>query len=227
MLNDFFLLQFLLTVTLLLFFYISENFFFILNAVTYLTAISALLWLHDLDIFVNFLVIIDLGVFFVLIAILVNVSSLFQNTYLFSLLNKLVFMLPFLFTLLSLIISKTNTGELLNPYAVFFSLNYYNWYSIFSFNYLTDLQLMSDIFYILTSLEFIVMNLYVYLTIVYLYILLNLIKVVFISGKAVNKSDSGSSHLFMRSQDIQKQINQVATVRVWNNKLGGITTPTS
>ena len=97
MLNDFFLLQFLLTVTLLLFFYISENFFFILNAVTYLTAISALLWLHDLDIFVNFLVIIDLGVFFVLIAILVNVSSLFQNTYLFSLLNKLVFMLPFLF----------------------------------------------------------------------------------------------------------------------------------
>ena len=216
MLNDFFLLQFLLIVTLFLFFFINENFFFILNAVVYLVIIAALLWLHDLDIFVNFLVIIDFGVFFVLIAILVNVSSLFQNTYLFSLLNKLVYTLPILSTLLVLTVSKSNTSTLLDPHTIFFNLTHYNWYSIFSFNYFSDLQLMSDIFFILTSLEFVIMNLYVYLTIIYIYILLNLIKVVFISSKGLTNSDSNGSYLFMRSQDLQKQSNQVATVRVWN-----------
>jgi hypothetical protein len=56
----------------------SDYLFLVLNATLFLILSGLILWLNELDVYVNFLMVIDLGVFFVLAALLVNFLSLFQ-----------------------------------------------------------------------------------------------------------------------------------------------------
>jgi hypothetical protein len=179
---------------------------------------SGILWLSDLDIFVNFLIIIDFGVFFVLLSFLVNLSHLFQNSTVFiKYQTNLIYML---FTIL-LIVCLFNPGSV-NSTLLFrsfvFELTFYNWYSIFNFNYFSDLQLMSDIYYLFTAYEFLLMNFYIYITIVYIYIILTLITSFNINPKYSQNYTKNNHFIFIRSQDIQKQVNQTASVRVWSKK---------
>ena len=77
MLNDYFFIQIFLLVTLFFINSAKDLFFSLLNAIIYLGLISIYAWLDDADIFINFLVIIDLGVFFILLAFTLNLTKLF------------------------------------------------------------------------------------------------------------------------------------------------------
>lgn len=79
MLNDFLCLQFLLIFILLLLNTNIELFFIILNSIIYLFIIVCYTWLHDVEIIINFLLIIDLGVFFILLAFILNLTNLFTQ----------------------------------------------------------------------------------------------------------------------------------------------------
>lgn len=79
MFNDFLCLQFLLFLILILLNTNIELFFIILNSILYLFIIVCYTWLHDVEIIINFLLIIDLGVFFILLAFLLNLTQLFTK----------------------------------------------------------------------------------------------------------------------------------------------------
>lgn len=218
MVNDFLLLQLTLLLSLVFFLLITENFFLLVNSIVFLFLMSAFLWTMDLDIYVNFLLILDLGVFFVLIAFLVNLSHLFQSNHTF---NKQQTPLVLGYLLINLLfiffgtIESTSTTSLLGLPC---TLTLYDWYSVFNFTYFSDLQLLSDLYYSLFSFEFILMNFYLYIAIFITYLLFFLIKLAGYSSVGESLCRTTNKTIFIRYQSMQKQINQTATVRVWSKK---------
>jgi len=75
---------------------------------------------------------------------------------------------------------------------------------------------MSDIYYTYMSYEFLLMNFYIYFAILLIYLLMFLMKTyeVLVSGGFLAEASNKTS--FLRYQDMQKQTNQTATVRVWS-----------
>jgi hypothetical protein len=70
--------------------------------------------------------------------------------------------------------------------------------------------------------EFIVMNFYLYLAILFVFILFYLLSTVSVSPALINSPRSKFSDMqffsYLRVQDLQKQKNQKASVRVWLKK---------
>ena len=216
MLNEFFFLQLITYTTVLFFFYIKDNFFFVINAIIFLLSISIFLWLNDTDIFVNFLLIIDLGVFFILLGFLINLTSIFQNNAVFYDNKIFNFILILSITALVWFLSDNLNS---NNFDFNFSsiLSFQNWYALLNLSFFADLQLMSDTFYLLTSFEFILMNFYLYTTILIIYLLLlatNIINVPYFR----NYQNTTLSN-YLRKQNMSSQFNQTATVRVWKKQL--------
>ena len=216
MFNDFLLLEICIILSLIFFFFLTDLFFFILNSVIFLLLIAFFLWLNDLDIIVNFLVIIDLGVFFVLICFLINFTHVFQNS---ININKTVFWkLFFIFSIFWIYFLPISVTDSFFS-TVNWTVTFYNWFGIFNFTYFTDLQLLSDLYFIYTSLEFVLMNCYIYFALIGIFILLNLKNTSDIESNIHNAQlTSQNKSLFLRYQDVQKQVNQTATVRVWTKK---------
>ena len=215
MFNELLILQVIILFSLFFCFFVTENFFIIINAIMYLTLSSLLLYTMDLDIYVSFLLIIDLGVFFVLIAFLINLSHLFQSEPTLSDDTSLK-NLSFVFVLLAFASAgalHTSTNNTALPNLV---LTLYNWYSILNFSYFSDLQLLSDLYYSFFPHEFVLMNFYLYLSIVLIYTIVFLIQLLGTPSTALLNYGKPS---FLRYQNMQKQINQSATVRVWSKKL--------
>lgn len=197
-----------------------------------------MLWLFDLDVFVNFLVIIDLGVFFVLIAFLLNLTRLFQEykTSPLALRNystKRVLFLTLIFILAVLTILMSATQSQFSNHSPFFEQlsgwtlgpALYDWTSIYNFVYFSDLQLMSDLYFRTNIFEFIVMNIFIYLGILVIITTLNA-KDWLNTWSTLNDFNLGKfeKHLYMRSQNLQFQVKRSATVRVWSRSYYNIKT---
>nr|YP_011027848.1 NADH dehydrogenase subunit 6 [Euplotes cristatus]UPM52058.1 NADH dehydrogenase subunit 6 [Euplotes cristatus] len=210
--SEFFFLQVTVLVVLVFFFFIWDSFFLIINAVFFLAVVAFLAWLIDADIYINFLIIIDLGVFFILLGFLLNFVSVFTATRPGSY-RREFFVVFFLFFLLVRCGGSSVSGLVLFlPNAVTF----YDWYAVFNLFYFTDLQLLSDIYYTLSGFEFIVMNFYLYVIIVCLYVLrrcrdyeLSPLPLSFSGGLTVRGN-------FLRVQDPQAQNLVRASVRTWS-----------
>jgi len=218
MVNDFLFLQITLFSSLIFFLFITENFFLLINSIIFLFLISSFLWAVDLDVYVNFLIIIDLGVFFVLIAFLINLSHLFQASHSFLKKSTLTAFGYTMFNVLlvySTTIEATTTSNLMELPC---TLSLYNWYSVYNFTYFSDLQLLSDLYYSFFSFEFVLMNFYLYLAIFLVYILLFVIKLFDYKTSDSLEYFNNNKTIFIRYQDLQKQVNQTATVRVWSKK---------
>lgn len=209
MFNDFILLQFFFILLLVFFLFLWDSFFLLINAVCFLSIVALFAWLIDSDIYINFLVIIDLGVFFVLLGFLLNFISLFRETRGSS--N------PFLSFLIFGLLAGAHyvfSNAEVETTGLSFLITYYDWFSIFNFYYFTDLQLLSDVYYVLAGLEFILMNFYLYVVILVLYCLRRSLQKrsdFFITDFKDNVTVRGN---FMRTQDIQSQVLSRATVRV-------------
>lgn len=226
MLNDYFLVQ--LSLILVLFFINSSKdiFFSLLNSIIYLGLIAVYSWLDDADILINFLIIIDLGVFFILLAFTLNLTKLFTynlattNTHYsllyFSVFFALIFVFQYLYGSEFCYLIHSNFLKLWS-----FLLTFYNWYSVFSFVYFTDLQLLSEIYFHFNLLEFIVMNFVIYFTIVLIYFILTLstlyksVSTLFYLPvfKQFNKFNN---NFFIKSQNLQNQLSTRANLRVWS-----------
>jgi len=93
-------------------------------------------------------------------------------------------------------------------------VNFYVWYSILNLTYFTDLQLMSELYYVYNSFEFILMNFYLYITILLIYFLFVLVKHYEMTGFKIASSRPSDDNIYQKYQNFQKQIKQTATVRV-------------
>lgn len=210
--SEFFLLQITVLVVLFFFFLFWDSFFLIINAVCFLGVIACLAWLIDADIYINFLIIIDLGVFFILLGFLLNFISTFTTARL-DFYRRDYFLAFFILCLL-----VRCSGSAVSGFVSFFpnTVTFYDWYGIFGLYYFTDLQLLSDIYYTLSGLEFIIMNFYLYVIIVCLYVLrrcrdydLSFFTSSFSGGLTVRGN-------FLRVQDLQAQSLVRASVRTWS-----------
>lgn len=218
MFNDFFIIQFVIVLIIYFFLLIGNLLSFIFNSIIFLIAMSLYLWLNDSDVFVNFLLIIDLGVFFVLLSFLVSISNFFKN---FSFYRSkglfFIILLPLLFFVWFTIIPTTLV--LKSTSVSYLTLNYYNWVNLLSLTYFTDLQLWAELYYFYSIFEFIMMNFYLYLAILFVFLLFYLINTVAISPSVLSNLKDNLSDLqffnYLRVQDFQKQKNQKASVRVW------------
>ena len=213
--SDVLFLQLSLIILLGFLFLMWDTFFIIINAMLYLFLISILSWLFDSDIYINFLIIIDLGVFFIMLSFLVNFISLFQSKRERTYGPAPIYL--FLFLLLGFFLT---TPLVLNFNLLPYQVSFYNWYSINDFAYFTDLQFLSDIYYVFFTYEFLLMNFYLYLAILILYVF-QLLFSILKTRRAVLSGFSSpvfSKGLFMRVQDVQNQTLQKASVRVWSKK---------
>ena len=153
---------------MLIFFIIySRSFFFLLlNSITFLVLLVSFSWLHDVDIFSSFLLIIDLGLFLVFFIIALSVLLLFQPI-IKSFYNRF-FLLPiFLFYFI-----QSNFYLIWND--IMFSISFYDWYSFFHFFFISELQLIFECYFSLCSLEFFIINIYLYLAVLSIYYLISL-----------------------------------------------------
>lgn len=223
--NDFLIIQFLLLFILLLLNSNIELFFIILNSILYLLLIVCYSWLQDVDIIINFLLIIDLGVFFILLAFILNLFHLFTQLLNNNQLSKVTLIICFIFILC--IVSQYFYNLTMNlDYIMYLQINwfflliYYNWFNIFNIIYFSDLQLLSEIYFFFNLLEFIIMNVIIYLSIIIVYLglhnwywlktytYLNQLKfLIFINQYQI--------HYFFKIQNMQNQILTRGVTRIW------------
>lgn len=197
----------------LLLFTVKDLLFVTLHALGILVIVALLSWLLDADIYINFLIIIDLGLFFVLISFFLNLHTLFQSTRP----ERFTVRGSYLVFLFFIVFSTTNLNLiplLLNTS----SITYYDWYSLLNLSYFADLQLLSDLYYTGFLFEFLLMNIYLYVTIFILLLIqygqkvINYLPKVHQRFTALDLALTGD---IVRTQNTTKQERTVARVRVW------------
>jgi hypothetical protein len=224
-LNDFLLFQLLLLLLLLLINTSLELLFIIFNSIIYLFAITCYSWLHDVDILINFLLIIDLGVFFILLAFILNLINLFIQILLNNQLSKNLLLILFLICLCFLIQYYLNLIINLS-YILYLQLNwfflliYYNWFNLFNIIYFSDLQLLSEIYFFFNILEFLIMNVIIYVTILIIYFGIHSwywFKTYIYYNQLffLIHINQYQSHYFFKIQNMQNQILTRGSVRIW------------
>lgn len=225
MFNDYFILQLLVILILLFINYTQDLFFTVLNSILYLALISIYAWLDDADILINFLIIIDLGVFFILLAFVLNIIKMFtfQDLYLNNYYNTLIFFFGIGFILFQWYFSASFALYLTNYYLIIYNflITFYNWYSLYTLLYFTDLQLLSEIYFHFNFFEFILMNFIIYFTIALIYFILSysiLVKSIDFLSLPLSfiKFNKFNNHFFIKSQNLQNQILTKANLRVWS-----------
>ena len=225
MLNDFLCLQFLLILILLLLNTNIELFFIILNSIIYLFIIVCYTWLHDVEIIINFLLIIDLGVFFILLAFVLNLTNLFTQLLMPNQLSRNLLLITGLVGLYYIL--QYNLSILIGlGYILYLQLNwffliiYYNWYNLFNIVYFSDLQLLAEIYFFFNLLEFLVMNIIIYISILIIYFGLHnwywLKTYIFFNQlKYLTFINQYQVQYFFKIQNMQNQILTKGVTRIW------------
>lgn len=220
MFNEYIFIQFLIVLFLFLFFFNYEQFFLIINAIIFLILISIYAWLEDLDILINFLLIIDLGLFLILFVFIINSINLFS--FFKSNINFTIFFNIFILFIVCWFFFKiffqnfNSTFYIINLFVIL----YQDWFFLFQLLFFTDLQLLSEIYFNFNFFEFIIMNIIIYLTIIFVYYItyFNVIKnafnfkfsfFLFLKKKIINNT------FFLKNQQFQKQLITPIKTRVW------------
>lgn len=228
LLFDVLILQTLILLLVYFFSKIEELYQVIFNSFLFLVLVSFALYLEDFDIIVNFLIIIDLGVFIILflfsfsIYLMFNSKNSKRNDVKYSLLVAI-----FIGALVALgHLSKNLNINVVASYEAcwFFFISYYNYYTLFFTNLKTDLQLLREIYFALNTWEFFVVNLlilYGVIFVLYFYTFTQRSTAQVVATHAVHQLtlDKQTNQLnFLRLQDFMQQKFTVSGVRVWTSK---------
>lgn len=195
-------------------------------SLAYLIIIVIYGWFLEFDVYINFLMVIDLGLFFIILAFVIN----FTNLYNYNFTQAINFKNTLLLVSLSLIIYfvyivstdyNCSTSPLNNNLI---SISLTNWYDLYNTVYMSDLQLWSDIYYILNFFEFVVANLIIYVGITVIVLIIKITDNIHMLKNNLNfktyfKNNELNYDIFMKYQNTQKQVNKTGLVRVWTKKL--------
>ena len=228
--NDFLLFQILLILILLLINTNIELLFIIFNSIIYLCLITCYSLLHDADILINFLLIIDLGVFFILLAFTLNFINLFTQVLLSNQLSRnlvVIFFISGLCLVVQYCISYTSYDSftLYLQMNWFFTLIYYNWFNLLYTIYFSDLQLLSEVYFFFNLFEFVIMNIIIYVTIFIVYLGIHILYwlkmyIYYYQLRFLIYTHQHQSHYFFKIQNMQNQILVRGSTRLWlKNKI--------
>lgn len=222
--NDYFVIQLLLIFLFIFFFYYTELFFVILNLIFILLLFALYLWLYNADLYTNFLLVIDLGLFFSLMCFLLNVSWLFNTTQKFQ--GNLNIFLHWIFIagVYTLLIGISYFFDLYSavstycsPFVLNFELLFFDWADLFAVVYLSDLQLMSDLYFNFSIFEFVTFNFILYIAVLSTYFFYNYFNLWLRNSFSSNLKFAHRTHsvFILKTQDMQRQIIQTQSVKAW------------
>ena len=163
--NDTFILQLLILLLILFIIYSKTLFFLLLNSIFFLILLVTMSWGFDFDIFSSFLLIIDLGLFLVFFIISLNLTFLFKPQLLSF--SKVSWFFIFIVLLVCYFCFSTSVLTI-TPFLI----SLINWYGLFGLVFLSELHILFECYFNLTSLEFFILNFYLYLTIFLIYYLI-------------------------------------------------------
>lgn len=210
--NILFLLQLLILLLIFFIIYSRSFFFLLLNSLTFLVLLVSFSWLHDVDVFSSFLLIIDLGLFLIFFIIALNILMLFQPV-IKSFYNRFFLIPIFLF-----FFSQSDFCLFWND--VIFNISFYDWYSFFNFFFLSELHLLFECYFTFCSFEFFMVNIHLYLAVLSIYYL------VFLSLSHYSTLLTNSKRffsiwkkqsLFLKWQNPDFQQNSSQVLRSWAN----------
>ena len=156
MFNDVFLIQFLIFGVSVLFITIYNTFLLWYCVVILLLSVSALLFLDNFDIFVGFLLLIDLGVILIFLILVFHFINFLDNKNFSK--KPINFFFPAL--LVSFFILSHNFFKPLVASDNMFSflISWYDYFLLQNNVYKTDLNLIKEMYFYNNSFEFILIN---------------------------------------------------------------------
>jgi len=226
--NDLLILEnFLLILTI--FFILSTNILWLLfNSGFLLIFMGVLALINDMDIFIGFLWIIDLGVGLVFFIFILHFTPfLFQKSqiklyYRYILFIFLIFITILIYIYFNPIISDNyQNKELLKNWI--FKITYVDFYVILFLNEITELQTMKDAYFLLNNYEFFIVNFSLFFGLMTAILLIFLIHRIFnfLNYSEINYIESLNflnNNFFIRNQNYIKQQNLFMATRVWTKQ---------
>ena len=194
----------------------------------YLIFLGFLLLLNDSDIFVGFLWVIDLGVGLIFFIFIMHFSNFIHQKSNFDVSSRFVFFFFVFLIFLTLFYwifsgsSKSNFNSYLQN-NWFFYVSWYNYYNIFLFYGITELNLLREIYFYNNSFEFFLINFVLFYGLFTSINFCFLLKKIFIflnfsQIKNINILSVINSTFFIRNQNFLMQQNTSTGTRVWQKK---------
>lgn len=220
-----FLIQIFLIIIIFFLFWITDLLTLISCGILYLLMGSLLLFFLDSDILINFLLIIDLGVFFIFISFIMMISKYIDNKYNYTNSIKNIFIFLIILFILYFYIMYLFCIDINLNFSLSwnFFINFINYNSISFLIYTTDMVLYKEIYFNINYLEFILINIQLALSLILIYVLyllilkinfkyINIFNINKISFKKVN------SIYFFKNQNVFNQYNIPASSGVFFKK---------
>lgn len=217
------ILNFILLIFFLFIFFITDFLQLLIIGILYLLIISFLLFLNDSDLLICFLIIIDLGVFFILITYTINISRYINLKYLFINLikNTLICILFFIFLFFIFYFFILMDVNLDLRDSWFFFINFIDYYINSIKIFYSEMHLYKEIYFSINCLEFIIISILLFISLIVIYLLnlylmllkINLLNFYKIESISFNKLNS---IYFFKIQNFFKQYNIPAISRVFS-----------
>lgn len=227
MLNEVFLLQ-LLIFGILSYFVITTNIITLWYlAGLYLLSLGILNLLNDADIFIGFLWVIDLGVGLIFFIFILHFSNFLHQKNVLHLSNKFIISILFIFLfLLFFFFFFSNSLDYYNydlKKVWFLLINWYDYYNIYHFRTVTDLNIIRELYFYNNSFEFFLINFMLFYGI---FSAVNLIFLIKYSFNIMTVSQfknfklvfENLSTLLIRNQNFIRQQHTSTGTRVWKKK---------
>lgn len=227
MLNEVFLLQ-LLIFGILSYFVITTNIITLWYlAGLYLLSLGILNLLNDADIFIGFLWVIDLGVGLIFFIFILHFSNFLHQKNVLHLSNKFIISILFIFLfLLFFFFFFSNSLDYYNydlKKVWFLLINWYDYYNIYHFRTVTDLNIIRELYFYNNSFEFFLINFMLFYGI---FSAVNLIFLIKYSFNVMTVSQfknfklvfENLSTLLIRNQNFIRQQHTSTGTRVWKKK---------
>jgi len=214
LLNELLILQTLILISVFFLYWISDVFNSITLGVFYLLIISLYSLYNDSDIFVSFLIIIDLGVFFIMFAFMLHLTKFLvnKNTYNFEFRNLFHSSTILFFFLFYLYFTNFSTDFNFNKKietSWFFFVSNYNYYEINNTFFLSEMHILKEIYFSFNSFEFLLISFGIYFAVMTSYFLFLYLNKISIKNKTIfyylMKNNKQNSTYFFRHQDYSKQ----------------------
>lgn len=226
MLNNIFTLHLIILILLLFSFFITDFIQLIILGIAYLLVISFLLFLSDSDILICFLIVIDLGVFFVLITYTINTIKYLNFKYIFIniIKNTLICFIFFILCFFIFYFFILTDVKLDIKDSWFFFINFIDYYFNSFKIFYSDMHLYKEIYFNINYLEFILISILLFISLIVVYllnsyllnlkiILLNIYNIDNLTFKKLN------SIYFFKIQNFFKQYNIPAVSRVFSKSI--------
>lgn len=226
--NEYTVLQIISLISIFFLFWTSDVFTTIIIGVFYLLVMSLIALYLDSDVVISFVMVIDLGVFFIMFAFILHLTKFLTTKmlYKFSYKNLLYSSFIALFMFIYVYAINFNTNIDFNKtieYSWFFFISYYNYYNISQTIFNSDMQLLKEIYFHINSCEFFIISILVYLGLVTSSVVFNMMKSLFIKNNLkllnnLNKYSRANSSHYFKHQNFIKQSMAKANSKIWNKR---------